>query len=111
MHELSLMAGIMDTILAAAETEKARKITTVRLQIGEKAGVVAEALQFAFDSVSRHTPAEGATLSIEIVPFRGVCLSCNRAFETAEFLICPHCGGFGRIITGRELKILSIEVE
>jgi hydrogenase nickel incorporation protein HypA/HybF len=111
MHEIALMTGIMDTVLTAAQAADARKITAIRLQIGEKAGVVTDALQFAFESVSRHTPAEGATLSIEIVPFQGICLSCNREFKTAEFLICPDCGGFGRIISGRELKILSIEVE
>jgi hydrogenase nickel incorporation protein HypA/HybF len=61
MHELAITEGIV-----AAVTEKLpdKKITLVRLEIGELTGVVADALRFSFDLVTEGTNLEGAGLEI-----------------------------------------------
>lgn len=61
MHELAITEGIVTQV-----TEKLpdKKITLVRLEIGELSGVVADALRFSFDLVTEGTNLEGARLEI-----------------------------------------------
>ncbi len=111
MHEVSLMMSIMDIVLKTAEEEQAKSVSRISLEVGAKSGVVVDALEFAFDMVSRETIAENAVLDIEYVPLKGECLSCGCLFESKEFLICSKCGNFARAISGQELNIKSIEVK
>ncbi len=111
MHEVSIMMSILDTALEEAKKANAVKITNINLLIGAKSGVVVDSLEFAFEMVTRDTIAEQAKLDIELVPFRGECLSCGEQFESEDFLICNKCGSFGKLISGQELNIQSIEVE
>ena len=111
MHELSLMMSIIDIALEEAEKAEARKINEIHLKIGDRAGVEIEALRFAFETVTRNTIAEEAELSITSVPFRGECLTCGHQFENLDFLICDRCGGIGRMISGQELLITSLDIE
>lgn len=111
MHELSIMLSVLETALAEARKAGAQKIKTISLQVGEKSGVVLEALEFAFDVATKDSLAEGAILTIDRVPFRGECLSCGFQFASDDYLICSRCEGFGKIISGQELNIQYIEVE
>ncbi|MCP4754842.1 MAG: hydrogenase maturation nickel metallochaperone HypA [Proteobacteria bacterium] len=111
MHEISIMMSILDTALEEARKAKAERITAVSLQIGAKSGVVVDALEFAFETTTRNTIAENSRLDIELLPFRGECVSCGHHFTCDGFLICDLCGNFGRIISGKELKIKTIEIE
>lgn len=111
MHEVSLMMGIMDIVLETAKKEQAKKVSKISLEVGARSGVVVDALEFAFDMVTRNTIAENADLDIELVPLKGECLVCGRLFESEEFLVCDKCGNFARPISGQELNIKSIEVK
>ena len=111
MHEVSIMMSIMDIVLKTAEKEQAASVSRISLEIGAKSGVVVDALEFAFDMVTRDTIAENAKLDIELVPLRGECLACGNLFESDEFLICDKCGNFAKVISGQELNIKSIEVK
>ncbi len=110
MHEVSIMMSILDTALEEANKVNAKKITTIHLLIGAKSGVVVDSLEFAFEIVTKETIAENAKLYIEQVPLRGECLSCGEQFESEDFLVCNQCGNFGKMISGQELNIQSIEV-
>ncbi|MCP4751300.1 MAG: hydrogenase maturation nickel metallochaperone HypA [Proteobacteria bacterium] len=111
MHEVSIAMSILDIALEEARKAEAKKISGIRLQIGAKSGVVVDSLEFAFEMVTKNTPAEDARLDIERIPFRGECVACGHLFECDDFLICDRCGHFGKIVSGRELEIKSIEVE
>lgn len=111
MHEVSLMMSILDLALEEAGRNNAEKILRISLEVGEKAGVVLDALEFAFETVTRGTIAEGAALAIESIPYRGECVSCGQQFDCNEFIVCNKCGNFGKIISGQELRITSIEVD
>ena len=111
MHEVSIAMGIMDIILEEAKKEEASLIKKVNLQIGEKAGVVIDALRFAIDTIVQNTLAEKAEWNIESIPFRGECIECGHQFISQDFLVCQKCGSFAKLISGQELKIISIEIE
>lgn len=97
----------------AAEREKARRITRLRLQIGELAGVVPEAMSFAFDIASAGTMAEGAVFEWDAVRVRCKCLSGCGEFEPDSFIFsCPVCGSLStELLAGRELHLIDIEIE
>ena len=62
MHELSLAEGLVELV---AERTTGRQVVAVDLRVGDRSGVVADALAFCFDVVTTSTPLEGAVLRIE----------------------------------------------
>ena len=112
MHELSLMQGIIETAMMEAKKADAKKVTKLGLKIGERSGVVADALLFAFEALSKDTLMESAILEIESIPLMGECTNCGHQFKApGGFLICDQCQGFGKPIAGQELNLEYIEVE
>jgi len=113
MHELSIMQSVLHQV--SEETRKAgsTKVHEIRLRVGTLSGVVAEALQFAFEAVAPGTPAEGAKLTIETVPARFWCDDCRSEFASPDMLAeCPQCHKFSRELrAGRELELAALEVE
>ena len=112
MHEFGIAEGILKTALDTAAQHGAGKVEIVRLRIGALAGVVDEALTFAFEALSEDTPASGARLEIEPVPVRCYCATCAREFEPPRFSYrCPACQTLStQVRSGRELQLVSIEV-
>ncbi|MBT4287053.1 MAG: hydrogenase maturation nickel metallochaperone HypA [Deltaproteobacteria bacterium] len=111
MHEVSIMMSIIDTALDVAKQNDAQKITKITVEIGEKAGVVKDALEFAFETVTKETIATQANFEIITIPFKGQCISCDHIFTGDNYLVCDKCGNLGKMITGNELRIKSIEVD
>lgn len=91
----------------------ALRICAIRLRIGALSGVVPEALRFAFEALAPGTLAEGAEMSIDPVPARFWCASCEREFEAADMLAqCPGCGHVSRELrAGREMELACLEIE
>lgn len=112
MHEFGIAEGVLKVALDTARQHQAQKIEVVRLRIGALAGVVDEALTFAFAALAEDTPAQGARLVIEAVPVTCYCESCAREFEAPRFSYrCPACQSLSREVRrGRELELISIEV-
>ncbi|MBF0352492.1 MAG: hydrogenase maturation nickel metallochaperone HypA [SAR324 cluster bacterium] len=111
MHEISLMENIVEIVLREAEKARASQVLKIGLRVGEKSGVVMEALTFAFEVVTKNTVAEGAVLEIEAIPLMGECQNCGHQFHAEDgFLVCDKCQGFAKILSGQELNIDFIEV-
>ena len=64
MHEMSLADGVLQVIEDSAKANGFSRVKTVWLEIGELAGVEAEAMRFCFDAVVKGTLADGARLEI-----------------------------------------------
>ena len=113
MHELSIMQSALNQALEQARQAGARRVHEIRLRIGALSGVIPDALQFAFEILADGTPAQGAALTIEQVPARFWCATCNREFEaTRMFAECPDCHiSSGQLRAGRELELASMEVD
>ncbi len=113
MHELGIMESAMSTVLAQARDHGARQVHRIVLRIGALAGVEPQALRFAFEIVSRGTPADGAELSVETVPARVHCADCAADFEVAGGFVftCPRCRALcADLRQGRELELARIEM-
>lgn len=65
MHEASLMADLVRTIVALAEQEQAEKVSAVRVTLGALAHLSPEHLREHFAHAVRGTVAESARLDIE----------------------------------------------
>jgi hydrogenase nickel incorporation protein HypA/HybF len=113
MHELAIMESALELALTKAREVGARRIQVIRLRVGALAGVVPDALQFAFEALAPGTLAEGAQLAIEPLPARFWCAVCEREFVAADsFSQCPDCGALsGDLRAGRELEIASLEID
>jgi len=120
MHELSVMTQIVDSILAEAAKQKARRIESVDLEIGEYTMLGEEQLKFAYEVLSKENPLlEGSTLNIRHLKGR---IKCKCGFEgevtpaedsphkVVPILECPKCCGAAEIVVGRECVIRNIRM-
>lgn len=112
MHEVGLMESALAIALKRADEEGAHRIHRLTMRIGPLSGVVQEALEFAFDVLTRGTIAEGARLEVEHVPMMCYCSSCRLEFHPDDlFCECPQCHDSRvKVRQGRELELSSLEV-
>jgi len=114
MHETALALSILDVVVEKCREAGGHTVDEVRLRIGFAAGVMPEALSFAFDAAKATTVAEHAKLIIERVPVSGVCNECKKGFTVSEVqyvFSCPACNSkFIDIKTGREMEIVDMEI-
>ncbi|HEY0867697.1 MAG TPA: hydrogenase maturation nickel metallochaperone HypA [Fimbriimonas sp.] len=112
MHEVGIMEQAVEMALEAAQREGATQVVRMKLRIGSLAGVVPDALAFAFDMVTRETAAEGAEFEWEEVPVRCRCRTGCADFEPdGPIFACPSCGLLStEVLQGRELNLVEIEV-
>lgn len=113
MHEMGIVASILDASVEAASKQGAARITEIKISVGELTEIQEFALDFAFTSMTPGTMAEGATLTVNHIGASSRCVSCDIEFEHGRFeIVCPTCGGFlCELLTGRELTIDSIEID
>ena len=113
MHEASIALSILDIITGKCESEGYRGVESVRLKIGRAAGILPDALFFAFDAAKIDTVAQDAELIIESVPLGGVCTACESDFDVEDTYVlnCPRCGSTTFTIRrGYEMEIVEMEV-
>lgn len=111
MHEASIMQNVFDIAFAQLQHESATRIVRLRLRVGALAGVVPEALAFAFEAMKADTPAAQAEMEVERVPARLACRECHREFEPESFpAACPDCGNWAvEVRQGQELELVLVE--
>ena len=83
MHELSITRSLLDQALAEAEKHGARRISRIRLLLGEGGGVVPDCVQFYFDEMKKGTTAAEAELEFKKVPLRIRCPKCGAEWGTS----------------------------
>lgn len=112
MHELALMQEVCNLARRAALEQGAGTIHRLELRIGRLGGVDPEALRQAFAVVGASDPWRETELQLEVVPTRCFCPDCNQAFTPADVIhVCPLCGRLSsRVIAGRELELVALEV-
>lgn len=110
---MGITRGILEAAFEAAEERGATRIAEIRIRVGELTEIVEFALQFAFESLTPGTLAEGAKLAVEHVGARSRCGRCGTEFDHGRFdALCPECGNpFNEPVAGRELLITSIDIE
>ncbi|MFJ9575411.1 hydrogenase maturation nickel metallochaperone HypA [Streptomyces sp. NPDC101191] len=111
MHEMSVALAVVDQVETAARSRGAEGVRSIRLEVGELAGIVADSLRFCFELACAGTVAEGAELITHTVPGTARCAPCSRVWEVGmpPHLLCPDCGGASvELVSGRELRIREV---
>jgi hydrogenase nickel incorporation protein HypA/HybF len=113
VHELSVAAYLLEAVSEQARQNGARRVTAINLVVGERAGIVAESLRFAFDLLAADGVAAGAALNLRQTPMCFHCDACAADYTPAEAVFaCPRCGQYGRVVDdGSALRIESLEVQ
>ena len=108
MHEMAITQGVVDTV---RERIGEATVTVVRLEIGRLSGVVADSVRFCFEVVADGTPLSGARLDIDEPAGRARCNDCGCDFTLDDLILLCPCGSADvRVLGGRELRIMSVEV-
>lgn len=112
MHELSIAVSLIEAAVEAAANEEGT-VRAVHLRLGALSGVIAEALESAYQLARVGTPLEQAELIIEPVPVVVRCGRCRneRELPALDTLGCPACGAAEEVVQGRELEITALELE
>ena len=106
--------NLLEMVEGEAKGAGMSRVDLVKVRVGASAGVVPEALEFAFDASKNGTLAVSARLAIEEVPARGFCRECKKDFSAFPFrYTCPVCFGLDIEIEerGEDLTLMSIEGE
>ena len=115
MHEFSICEGVVDAAL-----EEMRKLDPpparlrrARIVAGALRQIVPDAMTFAFEVLTKGTPAEGATLEIVNSPITARCRECGWQGEIQDMRFqCSACGAVALALTGGdELYLESLEIE
>lgn len=114
IHELAVTEGILKVVLKHAEENKAKKVVTVDLRVGELRDFTTEWMQRYFNYLSRGTVAEGGKLNVKLSPVIFKCNSCKSDFKAdikEREITCPDCKSAEiELKAGREFFIESIGV-
>ena len=102
MHELSIAEGIIEIVERTANANHVRHVKTVRVSIGELAGVDIPSLEFAWQSVRKGGVAQNAELEIERPNGEAWCLQCQKTFRIHRYGDpCPTAGRLSACRDGR----------
>jgi hydrogenase nickel incorporation protein HypA/HybF len=95
MHELSLMASVMDIAQQELERHGASRLTLLRLRYGALDQVQESAMRFAFNAMTAGTAHEGAVLELIEERLELRCPLCEHTFSPSHrdalYMPCPFC--------------------
>ncbi len=112
MHEMSYVAGIVNTVLDALETRET-EVLRVTVECGGMTGVVPDYLIKYYGTATKDTLLEGSELVVRVVPVSAECEECGSTFspDRASDYRCPKCGSYrAKILSGREFNVVNMEI-
>ena len=111
MHELAVTTSILD--LALEHTPSDAHVTDIYLVIGQLSSMIDDSVQFYWDIISQHTPAEGSRLHFRRIPAQLECSSCQVRYPMQnDGFCCPACGSCTvRVIAGDEFYLEALNVD
>ncbi len=120
MHEVSVMAGVVESVLKELEKYEVLRVEEVQLTLGELTFLGEEQLQFAYEIITRDTPLQDSVLVIVPEETELQCLSCGyqgKADKIGEefhmampSLACPKCKGKVKVLKGQSCRVTSMKV-
>ena len=113
MHEFSLVHALLQQVDALRREQKAERVVSIRVSVGEFAGVEPELFRDAYQLLIEETPMGGAELQMNCVPLESRCDKCGRNFAVRRFRFkCPECNSSDvTIVSGEGLVLESITLE
>ncbi|MBS1696667.1 MAG: hydrogenase maturation nickel metallochaperone HypA [Actinobacteria bacterium] len=108
MHEMALTQSLVD---AVCEHAAGRRVHSVRLEVGALCAVVPDSMLFCFELATEGTVAAGARLDLDVRPGRGRCRSCGSDIALPDLILLCPCGSADvQVLSGNDLRIMSMEV-
>jgi hydrogenase nickel incorporation protein HypA/HybF len=123
MHEVSVMAQLIDEILKVAKSNDACVIISASLEVGELTLLGTRQLKFAYEILSQADETgllKKSKLYIRRKKGRIRCAACGFKGDIRNMgginhifpiFACPDCGGKVDIISGRECLLKSIRLQ
>ncbi len=112
MHEMSVAQNILTIVQQHLPERQMHQASSIRLRIGDAAGIVPESLEFCFKAITSDSPLRSTSLIIERVPLQLHCNLCNtNSTPDSGYFFCQTCGATDvNILSGTELQVVEIEV-
>ncbi|MBQ6972559.1 MAG: hydrogenase maturation nickel metallochaperone HypA [Synergistaceae bacterium] len=113
MYEFTLTNSVNDAVQRLCRQTGWTKIRRIMIRVGGIREVNPELMAFIFAAAAKDTPAEGAVLSVMLLPVTVKCRSCGKisARDDSDFA-CSFCGSRNvQILSGLEFNIEALEVE
>jgi len=110
VHEMGFAKIIIDEVNKLAKEKDAKKVTAVKIIMGELLLINPEQLNFWFKALTQGTIIEGAKLDISFVKPKIICTICGKNYNQPIGL-CEECGGFVKVEGGKEIVIEKVEME
>jgi hydrogenase nickel incorporation protein HypA/HybF len=113
MHELGIAQSILDLAAEQVPAGQLADVRSIRIRVGDLAGVVVDSLEFCFDAIIAGTPLGRARLEVERVPAVCRCGHCAAEFALggSPVFACRACGGTDvALLAGRELQVVHVEL-
>ena len=130
MHDISISQAIAETVLKKARDKKARKVLSLKLEIGELTFVSPEQIRFWLKELFKGTLAQGAKIYIKKIFSLIRCkncfyegnMGCDMDLKADEvgpsyhayfpIMRCPKCSSFSlEIKKGKECLLKQIRIE
>ncbi len=112
MDEREIASSVLAAVDQAAYQHSASRIAIVHLAICGRRVFDPERLQAVFTQAARGTVAEGAQLSVKVLPVRHRCMNCGLTFDAGPTdTPCPNCiHPHTEMIGGEELRLVDMEL-
>src|SRR5574340_255152 len=110
MHEAAAMQGMVRTVLDCLHQSGGARVTNVQLVLGASGHFTADVAYQHFEAMTKGTPVEDASLTIEWLPAKYQCFSCLHRFESTEpsaQIACPRCGDVALEIEHQDVCYVS----
>lgn len=113
MHEVSICQGLVKVVLdeMAQRAIPEGALRQVRVVAGALHQIVPESLEFAYDLLTRETPAAGSKLELRVTPLVARCTRCDwKGTIDPPIFLCSTCGAGVELEGGDELYVEDLEV-
>jgi hydrogenase nickel incorporation protein HypA/HybF len=113
MHELSIATDLINTAIATAKQNNAKKVHSVTVEIGELAMINPEQLSFMYEVLTEENMLKGSKLEIINVPAVMECQHCGYKgpLVDRDTCACPKCGLTLKAIEGRDICLKTMEID
>ena len=123
MHEVSVVASLVDAVIAELQKYNVIKVNSVTVVIGDLTNLGEEQMAFAYEIVTQDTILEGSQFIVEHEPIELECWDCGYKgpakvltdpdFDTHSIpiLSCPECGGKVTVVKGQSCTVKCMDIE
>jgi hydrogenase nickel incorporation protein HypA/HybF len=112
VHEYSLVEALVRRVEEEARRRRATRVHSLRVSLGELAGVDPGLLRTAYETFRAGTLCEEAALELVTFPAAWSCPSCGRDLARGAVLTCAACGVPARLSERSDALLLdSIDLE